>query len=187
MLKILYKELNKKSKESRKMKKILIYLGQEKDKEEKLIKLLNTSDIEYSFIGDDDLSLKMSELLSKETKNSSKGEGHGFIYIDESDVEEIQKFDNLLKENNVDIPRKAIKTENNLSWTLGSLLKEVNDEYEYFCLKDEIHAIVMNPDREKLNTDGDYLRLMSMAFSLLEDDKAPKEVLEIALKALKSK
>lgn len=187
MLKILYKELNKKSKEIKEMNKVLIYLGEETDKEEQLIKILNISGIEYSFVGDDDLSIKMSELLSKRTKNGLQGKGHGFIYIDEADVKEIQKFDNLLKENNVDIPRKAIKTENNLSWTLGSLLKEVNEEYEYFCLKDEIHAIVMNPDREKLNTDGDYLRLMSMAFSLLEDDQAPKEVLEIALKALKSK
>ena len=44
----------------------------------------------------------------------------------------------------------------------------------------------MHPDKEKLKKDPDYLKLMSMAFSLLEDQNVGKDILEIAIKSIEN-
>ena len=108
------------------------------------------------------------------------------MFIDGDNVNEIKSLESILRDNNVKIERKAVKTKNNISWTLRALMDEVDEEFEYFKLRDHLYNLIMHPDKEKLKKDPDYLKLMSMAFSLLEDQNVGKDILEIAIKSIEN-
>lgn len=166
------------------MNKILIYIGNQNIDLNKLQEVIQQFTNEFSYIDDTDMDVKMIELLEKENKKAIQGKEDAFLYIESRDVEELQNLDKELDEQNIQIERKAIKTENNVDWTLRELLNEVREEFEYFQLKDKLYALITSPNKEKLNTDPIYLRTMTMAFSLLQDDEVDKNTLKMAIESI---
>ena len=168
------------------MEKVLIYIGNSRIEKTKLEQVFRALNIDYGFLDDQDMDKTMSFLLSHTKKECHPSNKEAFMFLDGNDINEIKNLESILKQEAIDIPRKALKTKNNIDWLLGDLMKEVDEEYQYFKLKDDLRELVMNPNKEKLTQDPDYLKLMSMAFSLLEDDRVEKEILEIAIKTIES-
>lgn len=168
------------------MNKVLIYLGTSNLKEKVIEDVFKQIGIEINYIDDDDLENTLEKLLELPRKESKKGKREPFMFIDGDNVDEIKNLESILRDNNVKIERKAVKTKNNISWTLRALMDEVDEEFENFQLRDHLYNLIMHPDKEKLKKDPDYLKLMSMAFSLLEDQNVGKDILEIAIKSIEN-
>lgn len=168
------------------MNKVLIYLGKSDLKEELIENIFDQIGIEINYINDEDFENTLEKLLNMPKKGGKKGKRYPFMFIDGDNVDEIKNLESILKEKNVHIERKAVKTKNNIRWTLKELMDEVDEEFEYFKQRDRLYYLIMHPDKEKLAKDPDYLKLMSMAFSLLEDQNVDKDILEIAIKSIEN-
>ena len=182
----MYIRNDKDVKKESKMNKVLIYLGTSNLKEKVIEDVFKQIGIEINYIDDDDLENTLERLLELPRKEGEKGKREPFMFIDGDNVDEIKNLESILRDNNVKIERKAVKTKNNISWTLRALMDEVDEEFEYFQLRDHLYNLIMHPDKEKLKKDPDYLKLMSMAFSLLEGQNVGKDILEIAIKSIEN-
>lgn len=168
------------------MNKVLIYLGTSNENKQIIEDIFNQIGVKISFIGDNDLDNTLKELLETSREEYKIGNRNPFMYIDGNDKNEIKNLESILRNNNVNIERQALKTKTNIGWTLRELMDEIDEEFEYFKLRDHLYHLIMNPDKEKIARDPDYLKLMSMAFSLLEDESVEKNIIEIAIKTIEN-
>lgn len=129
-------------------------------------------DCEYKLIGDEQLDWSMKDLLigNYEAKTWTRP---AFIYMS---VDEVADFGFCLQ---------AVETKINREWTLKRLMDEVEQEFEYFSIRNELYECLMNPDRERLQKDTHYRKCMAYGFSLYEDKKTPLSALKEALRYIR--
>ena len=85
-----------------------------------------------------------------------------------------------MKEKGIRLGRVAVRTENNISWKLKDLMDEVEEEFQYFLLRDKLFEIVTHPDKERLDADSEYLKRMSLVYAMLEDSNTKMDDLKAA-------
>ena len=150
---------------------ILVYKGND----ENIIKQLNKLNMEYKVVGDEQLSEKMVNLLTKDVEGNTFTH-HTFLYLDGLNKEQMKKLDE-----NIHVERIAVSTQSNLEWTLSYLMDEVENEYHYFEVRNALYQMLIHPDKERIKIDPDYLHLLSYGFSLYENEKTPVKQLEQVL------
>lgn len=151
------------------MKKILIY-----GPELSLGPIAKAMRFSYAYLGDTDLGETMQSLMSRENKEAKETK-ENFWYLIGFDKKEIQTLDRWLQQEKIAVDCMAVHTETNEMWTLETLYAEVKEEREYFIVRQQLLDLLMHPDKEKLKEDPMYLRIMSLAFALTEDQNAKKE------------
>lgn len=160
---------------------ILVYLN-EQDK--KLIDVLDANRFTYALIGDQQKDVTMKELL--EHPEQSNASGPTFMFLSGLDDKQQTWLSDALKENEVYIPRVAIETVYNIDWKLGDLLKEIEEEYQYFKTRDILYHLITNPDRERLASDKEYLKLMAYGLSLVEKQETTIEEMQECIDTIQS-
>ena len=160
---------------------ILVYLNEE---DKKLIDVLEGNRFTYALIGDQQKDKTMKELL--ENPEASKASGQTFLFISGLEEKAQTWLADALKENEIFIPRVAIETPYNIDWTLGHLLDEVEREYQYFSTRDTLFRLIMNPDKERIASDKEYLKLMAYGLSLVEKEDASVEEMKECIEHIES-
>lgn len=136
-------------------------------------------------------SQTMGELLNPDYKGiqnpeTMHGEDEPFLYFSQVPVEEISQLQTRLEQEGIHIPAMAVETENNRSFTLGALMKEVQREAEYFKKREELADLISQADRSRMQSDQDYFRCVMMAAALLKEDELSENMLNTALKVMHS-
>ncbi len=152
---------------------VIIYLGKETNR---ILEIMDSLSLSYRVVGDLQKGLPMKELLK--TERTSSGKGNGFLYLYEEPETNQQRLAEALKKEEIFIPRVAVNTENNINWTLEYLMEIVEQEYEYYALKEKIYDIITHPDKTRLKADPFYRKRMVRAYSLLEDPETTLEQLQ---------
>ncbi len=125
-------------------------------------------DCEYKLIGDEQMNCLMKDLLEKDVQ-AFTWTRPSFIYMNE---EEDLDFG---------FCRQAVETKTNREWTLQQLMDEIDQEYEYFCIRNELYECLTHPDIKRLKEDVKYKECMVYCFQLYEDKKTPLSILKEAL------
>lgn len=127
---------------------------------------------DYVLIGDEQMDCLMKDLLIQEYE-AKTWTRPAFIYMS--------------SEENVDFGfvRQAVETNINREWTLKRLMDEIDQEFEYFSVRNELYECLMRPDMNRLKEDNEYKRLMVHCFQLYEDKKTPLSVLKEALRYIR--
>lgn len=131
--------------------------------------------MEYKVVGDEQLSEKMVDLLTEDVDGKTFTH-HTFLYLDGLTKQQMKKIDACIH-----VGRVAVSTKSNLEWTLSYLMDEVEKEYHYFEVRNTLYQTLIQPDRERIKIDPNYLHLLSYGFSLYENEKTPVQQLEQVL------
>ncbi len=159
---------------------ILVYFkegSKQKDVVETILKDLNE---EFKEVGDNHLDLVIANVFSSDEKPVSNKLYEDFLFLDTMQQDKIQLLAKRLKEKGIQLGRVAVRTENNISWKLKDLMDEVEEEFQYFLLRDKLFDIISHPDKERLDKDPKYLKLMSFVYALLENSNTKMEDLRQA-------
>lgn len=159
---------------------ILVYFkesSKQKDVVETILKDLNE---EFKEVGDNHLDLVIANVFSSDEKPVSNKLYEDFLFLDTMQQDKIQILAKKLKEKGIQLGRVAVRTENNISWKLKDLMDEVEEEFQYFLLRDKLFDIISHPDKERLDKDPKYLKLMSFVYTLLENSNTKMEDLRQA-------
>lgn len=160
---------------------VIVYLGKEANR---ILEIMDSLSLPYRVVGDRQKGIPMKELLK--TKQTSSGKGNGFLYLYKEPETNQQMLADALKKEEIFIPRVAVNTKNNINWTLGYLMEIVEQEYEYYALKEKIYDIITHPDKVRLKADPFYRKRMVHAYSLLEDPETTLEQLQECYIQIKS-
>lgn len=159
---------------------ILVYFkdgSQQKEIVEHVLKDLNE---EFKEVGDNHLDLVISKVFSSDEEPVENKLYEDFLFLDTMQQDKIQLFAKLLQEKGIRLGRVAVRTENNISWKLKDLMDEVEEEFQYFLLRDQLFEIVTHPDKERLDADPEYLKRMSLVYAMLEDSNTKMDDLKAA-------
>ncbi len=163
---------------------LLIYAGKDIHAGQ-LAELLTQYGYPFKIIGDECLDITI-EYLAESQASVIPAEGPTFILMDGMGENEIKEFNRILWDHSFDIARKAVTTPSNLSWTLRQLLTEIEEEYAYFTTREELYELLTHPDQARLQSDPSYLKMMSKAFSLLDDERTNLEILRALIEIIKA-
>ncbi len=106
------------------------------------LSILEGLDIEYSYLIESDLNVKMNELLEKtnvDIQNISFK--YPFVFMHEYSEDEMNKITHTLKSNQVNAIY-AVSTPHNLQWTLNDLFNELLEEHEIFQTMNELQELM---------------------------------------------
>lgn len=159
---------------------ILVYFkegSQQKEIVEHVLKDLNE---EFKEVGDNHLDLVISKVFSSDEEPVENKLYEDFLFLDTMQQDKIQLFAKLLQEKGIRLGRVAVRTENNISWKLKDLMDEVEEEFQYFLLRDQLFEIVTHPDKERLDAHPEYLKRMSLVYAMLEDSNTKMDDLKAA-------
>ena len=143
-------------------------------------KLYTDLNEEFKEVGDNHLDLVISKVFSSDEEPVENKLYEDFLFLDTMQQDKIQLFAKLLQEKGIRLGRVAVRTENNISWKLKDLMDEVEEEFQYFLLRDQLFEIVTHPDKERLDADPEYLKRMSLVYAMLEDSNTKMDDLKAA-------
>ena len=106
------------------------------------LSILEGLDIEYSYLVESDLNVKMNELLEKTNigiQNISFK--YPFVFMHEYSENEMNEITHTLKSNQVNAIY-AVSTPHNLQWTLNDLFNELLEEHEIFQTMNELQELM---------------------------------------------
>ena len=106
------------------------------------LNILEGLDIEFSYLVESDLDVKMDELLEKtniDIQNISFK--YPFVFMHEYSEEEMNVITHTLKSNQVNAIY-AVSTPHNLQWTLNDLFNELLEEHEIFQTMNELQELM---------------------------------------------
>lgn len=106
------------------------------------LSILEGLDIEYSYLIESDLDVKMNELLGKnniDIQNISFK--YPFVFMHEYSEDEMNEITHTLKSNQVNAIY-AVSTSHNLQWTLNDLFNELLQEHEIFQTMNELQELM---------------------------------------------
>lgn len=163
---------------------IFIYYGKDLQKKEIIRQGMKALKLDYIELGEKRLLQTMGSLVNlKKSDLDLMGEYPLFLYAVGETTETIL---NLEKEIGFTIPRKAKSNENNRKWKLIDLMKEIDEEAVYFEKREYLYDLIKKADSHRMETDIEYAKLMSAAYSLIEEGDAPISILEIAIEMVEN-
>ena len=158
---------------------ILIYYGKEIDKRSQIQKVLESMNLSYIEIGDSELEKPLKEI--QESSLDLSGCHPLFLYFRNEEHATVQEFEKRL---GFTVPRKAMQNELNQDWRLMDLMKEIQEESEYFILREHLYDLIQQVDMERMKQDEEYAKLMSAGYGLFEQDDVPKDLLAFAIELI---
>ena len=161
---------------------IIVYYGKDIDRKEKIREAFCTLSIPYLEVGDDCLSTLLKDI--HESSANLKGSHPLFMYFIEEEYETIKKLSSLL---DFSVPRKCMQNENNKNWTLQALMQEIEDEVEYFQVRERLYDLVQKADVQRMETDAEYAQLMAASYGLIEQEEANVDLLKFAIELIEKK
>ena len=142
------------------MKQVLLYLNQENTMVDPLFTFLEKESIAYTVIEDSHLNHKIIDLFTSQNKkgNLSKKFPFNFILFSDFTKEDIMSFLKTANLQGIQFSHKAMLTDNNRNWTLDALLKEIEEEHEFFETWEQLHRLLKeaNDLDAKLYTEDSY-------------------------------
>ena len=114
------------------MKQVLLYLGNSTSSSETIYHFLENENIVYTTVEDQDLNHKIEALFTEENKRGNISTKFPFNFILFKDMNKEEVFAFISKSQHLNLSHKAMLTENNIHWTLEALLKEIEEEQQYF-------------------------------------------------------
>lgn len=132
------------------------------------LNILEGLDIEFSYLVESDLDVKMNELLEKtniDIQNISFK--YPFVFMHEYSEEEMNVITHTLKSNQVNAIY-AVSTPHNLQWTLNDLFNELLEEHEIFQTMNELHEL-MKELIPAMNQNQEIKLLLMEAFIILQN------------------
>ena len=165
---------------------VLVYYGDQKDKKPVFDRVFEKLGLEKKDLSDADLDKTMKELVSgpHEYMEAADSAGPIFMYYDGHGSKDVQNVADALEKEGIKVTHRAVRTENNESWTLGHIMKEIALEDEWYKLSAKLYQLITHPDKERLKSDPQYMMLMSSAFALFEGQNASLEDLKAAIAAI---
>lgn len=132
------------------------------------LNILEGLDIEFSYLVESDLDVKMNELLEKtniDIQNISFK--YPFVFMHEYSEEEMNVITHTLKSNQVNAIY-AVSTPHNLQWTLNDLFNELLEEHEIFQTMNELQEL-MKELIPAINQNQEIKLLLMEAFITLQN------------------
>lgn len=132
------------------------------------LNILEGLDIEFSYLVESDLDVKMDELLEKtniDIQNISFK--YPFVFMHEYSEEEMNVITHTLKSNQVNAIY-AVSTPHNLQWTLNDLFNELLEEHEIFQTMNELQEL-MKELIPAINQNQEIKLLLMEAFIILQN------------------
>ena len=132
------------------------------------LNILEGLDIEFSYLVESDLDVKMNELLEKtniDIQNISFK--YPFVFMHEYSEEEMNVITHTLKSNQVNAIY-AVSTPHNLQWTLNDLFNELLEEHEIFQTMNELQEL-MKELIPIMNQKQEIKLLLMEAFIILQN------------------
>lgn len=138
----------------------LIYLGQSDEYKQQMITLLEEFDFQYTFLNDSDLDQSVTSLFEKEKEStiSNKLFSFNFIFFKNLDHDKILKFYKQCEQLGSPFSHKAVMTEHNQHWIMSDLLKEIEEEHEFFQMWSILNGLLReaNDCNPQLYTQDSY-------------------------------
>lgn len=132
------------------------------------LNILEELDIDYSYLIESDLNVKMNELLEKtnvDIQNISFK--YPFVFMHEYSEEEMNEITHSLKSNQVNAIY-AVSTPHNLQWTLKDLFNELLEEHEIFQTMNELQEL-MKEFIPNMNQNQEIKMMLMEAFIVLQN------------------
>lgn len=176
------------------MKHICIYLGDQQEKRSTLENVLQHMQLSYSFLGDDDLSQTIGYLMKlpdyqEVPSKTYEHITHDLMILAELSDDDIKDMNEQLKQQGISMPRKAMLTKHNKDWYLFDLMKEIEEEHQYFQMRDDIYHLLQESSSLIINqyTKASWTNYESAFYKAYEQlsKERTKEQLHEALKDLK--
>lgn len=161
---------------------IIVYYGKDIDLQDPIQKALCALNIPYLEIGDDCLNIELKDI--QQSSKDLKGTYPLFMYFIDEEYETVKKLSSLL---NFPVPRKAMQNENNKQWTLKALMEEIEEEVEYFQVREQLYGLVQKADVKRMETDDEYAQLMAASYGLIEQEEASVDLLKFAIELIEKK
>ena len=161
---------------------IIVYYGTDIEKREHIHAILET--LPYSFI---EIGDEASEQILKDIQTDSqdlKGDSPLFMYYKDETHDTVKHVESAL---GFTVMRKAMENELNQNWKLKDLMHEINEEAEYFIVRERLYALVQNADVKRMEEDEEYAQLMAASYGLIEQEDAPVDLLEFAIELIEKK
>ena len=161
---------------------IIVYYGKDINLQADIQEAMCTLNIPYLEIGDDCLHVKLKDI--QQSSSNLYGTHALFMYFIEEEYETVKKLSSLL---DFSVPRKAMQNENNKNWTLLALMEEIEQEVEYFQVREYLYTLIQKADVKRMETDEEYARLMAASYGLIEQEEASIDLLKFAIECIEKK
>ena len=130
------------------MKKVIIYFGEELEKQPAVEKVLQAQSIPYRILQDTDITQTVGTLLDlpgyeAQKPTAPKHHSIDLMLFEEASDEEILALNEALAEQGVRMERKAMLTKHNRDWIFQDLLAEIEKEHTYFQIMADIKTLLM--------------------------------------------
>lgn len=162
---------------------VLVYYGDNGNLKPAFDKAFASLGILKKDLGVEDRNTSMDDLLKAPMHEVTDfGTGPVFMFLDGHGAKDLQAIGEALAAEGIHVSHKAMKTENNGSWPLGMLMDEVDQEDRWFKARSRLYQLLVTPDKDRLESDPAYMRLMASAYDLYERQDASLEELESAVR-----
>ena len=132
------------------------------------LNILEELDIDYSYLIESDLNVKMNELLEKTNVDiQSISFKYPFVFMHEYSEEKMNEITHSLKSNQVNAIY-AVSTPHNLQWTLNDLFNELLEEHEIFQIMNELQELIKELI-PIMNQNEEMKRMLMEAFIILQN------------------
>ena len=130
------------------MKRILIYFGDEQQKQPIVEQVLKDMHADYRILQDADLNQCVANLMGLpgfDEIPDAKPAHHSIdlMLFEEAADEDILQLNTLLQAAGTEMKRKAMLTEHNRHWRFHDLLTEIEREHTYFQMVDAIRTLLV--------------------------------------------
>ena len=159
---------------------LIIYYGKELEKRETMLQAVKAMQIPYLEIGDDVLQRPMKDIC--QSSQNLEGSHSMFLYFIEENHQTVLALEKQL---GFSVSSKAMRNENNENWKLIDLMKEIEEEANYFKKREYLYELVQKADFERMEKDAEYSQLVSASYGLFQQDEVPLEILEFAIDLMK--
>lgn len=128
---------------------IVYYDGNDKNKQQLVKGVLDMFPITYKLLTSEDLPQTIGYVMELDgcTKHADDPatpiSTSDLMIIQDLDDDRIQAISFALREANAHVARKAMLTKHNRTWTLASLLQEIEEEHQYFMMYDHLKQLLM--------------------------------------------
>ena len=130
------------------MKRVIVYFGDEKQKQPIVEQVLKELQMDYRIIPDDLLNQRVAALfhLPGYDEIPDTAPAHHSIDLmlfEEASDEDIQVLNERLQANGTAMQRKAMLTQHNKRWKFSDLLSEIEREHTYFQIMDALRPLLV--------------------------------------------
>lgn len=129
------------------MKKVIVYLGDQLDKRTALETALQTQNISYRILQDEDITQQVGYLFDlpgyAPTSISPQHHSMDLMLFEEASDEEILALNEAMASQGIAMERKAMLTKHNREWIFQDLLAEIEREHTYFQIMAKLKELLM--------------------------------------------